>query len=189
MVTWTVDFPNTSGCSWGTDGNLPALDAVLTARTEQFQNYSPPSGSVMCDVRPKIQDNQGGHYQQGFEFDDHVLLTYNDYVLFSSTDEFIPSLPSGSWSGVFYDWSMVQGSYAFNGSVWEWGNTYFDAGSGFELYVANGKMNNVNTLSITNQSMEFMLSVMGDNDTVGTNDGPDCYHTGLSFTVEIDLAQ
>ena len=50
-------------------------------------------------------------------------------------------------------------------------------------------MNNVNSLSIDNQTMEFMLVVMGDNDTVGTSDGPDCYHTGLSFNVEVDLAR
>ena len=143
----------------------------------------------MCEVRPSIQNNQGGHYQPGFEFDDHMLLTYNNYILFSTTDEFVYRLDDGNWSGKLYDWQNVQGSYAFNGSVWEWGNTDFFSDDGFELYVADGKMNNVNNISIDEQSLEFMLAVMGDNDTSGDGDGADCYHNGLTFTVDIELAQ
>ena len=107
----------------------------------------------MCAVRPAIQDNQGEIYQSGFEYDDLLFLTYNDYILFSTTDEFINLLGNGSWSGKMYNWLYVQGSYAFNASVWEWGNTSFNDENGFELYAADGKMDNVNSLSIDNQTI------------------------------------
>ena len=189
-VTWNVSFPATAGCDWGINDNFPATNGILSARTEQEEVYTPPSGATMCEVRPSIQDNQGGYEQTGFEYDDDLLLTYNDYVMFTTTDSFVFVLPNGSWGGKLYDWFFIRGNAAFNGSLWEWGNTEFIDDSGFELYTANGKTNNLNNLSVTEQRMSFMLVVMGDNDNPGDGDGPDdCYHTGLSFPVEIDLAQ
>jgi hypothetical protein len=143
----------------------------------------------MCSVRPSIQSNQGGYEQSGFEYDDDLLMTYNDYVLFSTSDSFIDSLPSGSWNGKLYDWNNVKGNNAFNGFLWEWGNTQFWDGFGFDLSVANNKISNLNDMSVNDQSMSFMLVVMGDNDNAGSGDGADCYHSGLSFPVEIDLAE
>ena len=118
------------------------------------------------------------------------MMVYNDYVLFSTNDNLVDSLSAGSWSGKLYDWDTMKGA-GFAGFSWSWGNnSVASLGSGlFFVSMANNKMNNLHDISIANGEIRFMLVTFGDNDNQGDGDGPDCYHDGLSFSVEIDLAQ
>ena len=88
-TTWTVTFSATEECDFGQNGNNSAQDAECSARTEQNQTYTPPSGTAICEVVPAIQNNAGGLYQWYFGYDDAVIMTYNGYVLFTTTDVFI----------------------------------------------------------------------------------------------------
>lgn len=189
-VEWFADFPSTgtSSCNWGNDGNLPDTQGQISARREQEAIYTPPAGSAICAIRPAIQSNQGGYYA-AFEFDDDAMMVYNDYVLFSTNDELTDPLQSGSWSGKLYDWDLMKGA-GLNGFTWEWGNSTASLGSGqFYVSMQNNKMNNLHDISIVNGEIRFMLVTFGDNDNDGSSDGADCSHDGLSFPVEIELAQ
>lgn len=188
-VEWIVDFPSTSGCDWGNNGNLSATQGEISAREEQESVYTVPSGSGICGIRPLIQANQDGHFQ-AFEFDDDAMMVYNDYVLFSTNDSLTDPLQSGSWQGKLYDWDLMKGA-DFNGYTWSWGNaSTASLGAGtFYVSIQNGKMDKVHDISIANGEIRFMLVTFGDNDDAGDSDGADCAHDGLSFPVEIDLAQ
>lgn len=192
---WTVNFPatGTGSCDWGNAGNLEAVDRFVNARRAQEVMYSPPENSAICAIRPAIQSNQGG-WSDTFVFDDAAMMVYNDYVLFSTNDELVAPLQNGSWNGKIYDWDLMKGLASIVGQVaWEWGNTSIDVdqndGIITEIRVQNNKMNNLHDISIANNEIRFMLVTFGDNDNQGDGDGPDCYHEGLSFPVEIDIAQ
>ena len=191
-VEWIVDFPatGTGSCDWGNAGNLPASDGVLSARRAQEARYVPPSNSAICAIRPAIQSNQGGVFTT-FDFDDAVMMVYNDYVLFSTNDELVDPLQNGNWNGKLYDWDLMKGqAEIYQQFPWEWGNSIAVVAPGvFNVSMQNGKMNNLHDISIAEGEIRFMLVTFGDNDNQGDGDGPDCYHEGLSFPVEIDLAQ
>ena len=190
-VQWAADFPSTQnagGCDWGNNGNLPDTQGQISARMEQESIYTPPQGSAICNIRPAIQSNQGGYFQP-FEFDDDVMLVYNDYVLFTTNDNLSDPLPSGQWQGKLYDWDAMKGA-SLSGFTWEWGNSVASLGAG-QLYVSmqNNKMNSLHDISSVNGEIRFMLVTFGDNDDGNDSDGWDCVHDGLSFPVDIDLAQ
>ena len=65
-------------------GNLSASDGKLTARRAQEVEIRPTvEQCYICATRPAIQSNQGGVFTT-FDFDDAVMMVYNDYVLFST---------------------------------------------------------------------------------------------------------
>ncbi len=189
-ISWSADFPatGTGSCDWGNNGNLPDEQGQISARREQEAVYTVPDGSAICAVRPAFQSNQGG-YQTTFNFDDDVMLVYNDYVLFSTNEYLVDPLQSGNWQGKLYDWDLMKGA-ALSGWTWEWGSSFASVGSGqFYLSMQNNKMNRLADLSLVNGEIRMMLVTFGDNDNEDDSDGADCFHEGLSIPVEIELAQ
>ena len=194
-IEWEVDFPAVSlqdTCDWENGGNLAATDGVISARREQSAVYTPPAGSAICAVRPAIQSNQGG-IAPYIQYDDSAMLVYNGFVLFSTNSGLTDLLSSSRWNGKAYDWDAMKGGAGLSTDLWEWGNgTDVDLEEGFisTISVQNNKMNNVNNISVANNEISFTWVTFGDNDSIyNSGDGADCWHTGMSFTVEVELAQ
>lgn len=196
MYSWMVTFPWTDSCDWGQNGNMDATQGLFSARTEQHATYTPPEGYALCSVAPAIQKNQGGAYANYFNYDDAMLMTYNDRILFTTSDLFLSNLNSDSL-GYIYDWNSIMGADILNGSLWQWGsgsNVYLpDAsayyGSEFLVEIGNTKMDNLNELSISQGYVDFGMVVFGDNDGWNSQDGADCLHSELSFEVLLWLAE
>lgn len=85
-----VSFEEVKDCSWGLDGNEP-LDNInntfQVARVDQMYqlDFALSKNTQICsmDINVPMQD---------MLFDDHMLLTLNDYVVTSSVDFTIPKL-------------------------------------------------------------------------------------------------
>ena len=191
-ITWTVDFPATSGCNWGSNGNAEAADTIITARTEQTSSYSPEDGDLLCEVQPSIQANYGG-ISADFAYDDALMLMYNGYVLVSSASDYVYALDSNSDYGRVYDWNrIIYQPLSFGGESWVLGSNsslYLPDDGTLEISMGNGYMNNLNALSVGQGQAAFSLVVFGDNDTFDDNDGADCTHSGLSFDVTVMVAE
>ena len=193
---WEVEFSAIDSCDWGQNGNMAATQGLFSARMEQQAVYTPPAGYTLCDVAPEIQKREGGLYQYYFNYDDAILMTYNDRLLFTSSDSFLSDLLSDSL-GYIYDWSSIMGADILNGDPWEWGsasdvqladgNAYY--GEDLWIEIGNGKMDALNEQSVSQGSVEFGLVVFGDNDDWGDQDGADCMHSGLDFEVEVWLIE
>ena len=112
--------------------------------------------------------------------------------MFFFNDELVDPLQNGKLEPEnLYDWDLMKGrAQIYQQFPWEWGNSIAVVAPGvFNVSMQNGKMNNLHDISIAEGEIRFMLVTFGDNDNPGDGDGPDCYHEGLSLSVEIDLAQ
>ena len=154
-------------------------------------------GDVICDVRPSIQDSYGGFASWYFGFDDQIMLVYNGYLLFSTTDTAVTNLNSDTY-GYIYDWNDILGTSIFGSAAYGIGNSYLNIpeGSGWgvsgysEFAIDDTSMDALNQLSVDQNSFDMTLVVVGDNDGWNSSDGPDCVlHYDVSFEVEVDLAQ
>ena len=73
--------------------------------------------------------------------------------------------------------------------VGQWNKCWFSTGLDFDNSIQNNKMNQVNNLSVANNEISFTWVTFGDNDSIyNSGDGADCWHTRMSFTVEVELA-
>ena len=101
-VVHDVALTDTLDCDFGQGQNLSAQDARIRAFKSSMSEYSPPGGSVICDVRVPFSSSNGGGYGS-WGYDDEVVFTLNNRVMFASD----PSMVSGFSDdvyGVIYDW-------------------------------------------------------------------------------------
>lgn len=197
MYSWIAEFPQVSACEWGQNGNAAATDGLFSARTEQHAIYTPPAEYTLCGVAPKIQKNQGGIFSNYFAYDDALTMTYNDRILFTTSDSFLSNLISDSL-GYLYDWNDIIGANIFSGSLWKSTsdsivniaapNAYF--GGNFNVQIGDTVMNDLNSLSVAQGYADFGMVVFGDNDDYwNSQDGSDCFHTPLNFEVFVWLIE
>ena len=195
--SWSVSFPAIDSCDWGENDNGPPTQGALSARTEQLTRYTTTPDAPICDIRVSLQASQGGDTFQNFGYNDQVILSYNGYLMFSTTTSVLPSL-SLDGTGYLYNWSdMFGSSMSFTADVWADGTnsslsfpdpSYTTTGIAV-VEMDDDFMQELHQISIDTGELEFMLSTLGDNDDAGSTDGADCFHTGMFFGVEVDLAQ
>jgi hypothetical protein len=196
-LTWQVAFQGTEGCAWGFDGNTGGTQGLFSARTEQVESYQPPAGGAICAIRTQFDFGVEGLLHYDFSYDDHFLLAYNGHVLLSSTDSYL----TGSGNEQLYDWSGIVGSDMEQGlSEWILGQDSYVSipepcepfwscnNSQLTAFIHDGELDDLHDVSISQSSVEFSLVTFGDNDDSGDIDGSDCYHSGLDFYVQVDLA-
>ena len=184
-VRWEVDFPERSGCGWEEDGNLEPLDAFVQAVEHQSVSVPLDGGGVVCDVRFEFGVSQGG-MTFPLRYDDQLLLSLNDRVIFSSDQDFIPDLETDSDGLVRFDWLAVRGRpMNFTPTAWALGDDYVLEFPGHDVEgVATVAIadEDLSTLrSSATDALEFELWAFGDNDVT------DCGHSGLGFWVEVEV--
>lgn len=91
-----------SSCPWSVGDNLSARDGVVRSRIEDVRSLGLESGSTLCGlaISSKVQDIQ---------FDDEIILTFNDRILMASYD--YTSLFSQADGHFQYSWSQLSGAF------------------------------------------------------------------------------
>ena len=145
-----------------------------------------------------IQQSNNNQVWSNFAYNDHILLAYNGYVLFSSTDSFINDLAFDTY-GPIYDWINIVGT-PMDGSLYPWtigSNSFISMpppnawGSGGSLSIGldDDKLNEIHNTSISSGQVDLTLVTFGDNDEWSDGDGADCYHTDFYVIVWLDWAE
>jgi hypothetical protein len=95
-----LSFNNSYPCAWGLSGNLLPRDMYCQARTEQVVAMkTPPAGAKICKMEFEIPE-------QNIQYDDYILMAFNDRILLSalSADQF-----SKQDEFYVYNWSAIAG--------------------------------------------------------------------------------
>lgn len=177
-------------CAWGKNGNLQQIEAVLTARTEQFKSITIPSGFTVCNI--ELSNRQ----QQNFRYDDNIILTMNQYII-ASTTNFTRYLTDSN--GYFkYDWSRLVGKGAQASAPDSTpdkqycpGKTLGNASCLFPQTETVGKIE----LSFNERIIQNILSLTSPHKielgmiTTGDNNTTDCQHVPVVFSISIDYYQ
>lgn len=174
-----------SSCPWSMGDNLSARDSSVRSRIEDVRSLGLESGSTLCglSISSKVQDIQ---------FDDEMILTFNDRILMASYDyTYLFNQSDGHFQ---YSWSQLTG--AFNpGPSTPW-KPYCLGGitdgtessckvpktqtvGSFELKVPLEDSFKLSAVAKEQGKAQIGLIVTGDND-----DG-DCSHSEISLEVEM----
>lgn len=97
----TLDFPvlfpeNTKECAWEANGNGKPRQGRFRARheTKVMKNVVLPPGAVICKF--ELNEVRGAGSTGYFSYDDEIMLTINDHLLFASNWELVQKLGSKS---------------------------------------------------------------------------------------------
>jgi len=185
---WQVDFPARAGCTWDSGDNLPAMQGFFRAYEEQAQVYPVPEQSKVCDVRFEFSQDSGG-LSFPFRYDDHMLFTFNDRVIFTTFRPLLDGLDEDALGYPIFNWfQMADTLMQFFVEPWAVGSDYTvdlptsDVLGDAVLALDSQALADVTASALSVNTIDFQLYSFGDNDPT------DCGHSGLSFWVEIDMA-
>lgn len=181
-----VSFGNTSGCAWGSYGNLEREDMKLQARKEQQKIVG--FEQQLCDVRLGFEHDIGVYDNDEWYYSDQVMLLLEQQVVFSSSWRLVEQF-SRNDEIYLYNWEDIVGGTLFfdNDHPWaigenpsfqlpgdeEYGQTYIELeSSAVDPLIANAILDN-----------ELIFTIV----SFGDNDEEDCMHSGFSFSIEADL--
>ena len=195
VMAFTVEFPATEpGCAFGEGGNLPAEDAVITARTEQLDALALPDGAVVCDLSFDFEGVTGG---QGtpMVYDDNFFFNFNDVILAASYGPMVEEMVAEEELFYLYDWGDLRGyGFTFDDTIPTWciGE---DAGLAdceipppetegvmsldFDAEIAT----ELSFRAVSEERYDFSFITFGDNDST------DCFHEDFSFVVEVPYVE
>jgi len=187
-VVREVTFPERSGCDWESGGNLSPRDAHFRGHEVQSFAYDIPVDTTVCDVRFEFSEEHVG-ISFPFRYDDHMLLTFNDRVVFSTYRPMVELLNIDDQNYFLFDWPTVAGiEMGFEVIPWAIGTTYTvdlpnsDIAGDATLSIDPEAISDLTDSALAQNKLDLQLYAFGD------NDDSDCGHTGLSFWVEIELA-
>lgn len=183
-VTVRFDNPGKT-CDWEKNGNLSKKDGYFRARREQSTLFDLPPGAIICQMNLESQKSE-------MVYDDHFIITLNDYVIASSFDRFVPKLTSHQ-NNPIYNWENVVGNkweHEFNqdqspfclGSneglaACEWPLT--EQQGSFHLSYDPSVIQDLMALDVKRSEHKFEFVTVGDNDST------DCQHSPVEFTIDL----
>jgi len=186
-VVWNVEFPQTQGCMWNEDGNLSPAEAHFQARAEQLMTYNLDNGKEICDVQFEFSSDFGG-ITFPFRYDDHVLFTFNDRIVFSSYEPLNERFANDDHGYLFYDWDAMRGfpmqfyisPFGVDNQIEMNLPNHDQAGNAF-LSVGGTALSALTQEALKEKRLDLQFVSFGDNDQ------DDCEHSGFSFWVEIEI--
>ena len=186
-IIWEVEFPATLGCNWNENDNLHPIEAHFQARQEQAVSYNLDYDQEICDVRFEFSSEFGGlHFP--FHYDDHVLFTFNDRIVFNSYSPLHQRFATDEHGYFFYDWLDMKGHpmqfylspYGVGEQIQMDLPDHDQIGSAF-LSVDGTALHHLTQEALKEKRLDLQFVSFGDNDE------QDCEHSGFSFWVEIEL--
>lgn len=184
-----VEFPATQGCLWNEEGNLPMMEGHFQARMEQELSFDFDSSFELCDVEFGFSSEVGG-IDFPFHYDDHVLFTMNDRIVFHSFSPLNMQFAKDEFGYFLYDWNDIRGHYmGFYVDAYGIGNhisldlpNHDQLGSAF-LSVDGEALSNLSNEVLQEERLDFQFVSFGD------NDAGDCEHSGFSFWIDVYMEE
>ena len=194
-ILWTVAFPQVqSDCPFGINGNLtPSTENqygqnLHSVRLRQVQVYNLSDTEQVCAVKIPLSSALGGVQSSYIRYEDHLVLTMNDRVIFSTTSEPIWRLQTASDS-VIWDWKIIVGTPMEEQiDLWWMGDSLVsipnpgEAGA-LDLQIDAQALDRLTQIALAERQFNFTLITLGDNDP------DDCQHSGLSFDVVLEVVK
>lgn len=176
-------------CAWGTDGNLPQTEGVLSARVTQVHEIDMTQFDQICEIDFDFDPDGTG---QTMAYDDELFLVLNDIVLLASDESQVHQFAE---DGLFrwYDWNDLAGTVInFSPAVPPYclgqaeGWTTCSVPDAHTTGAVSLKMDThlVRALGeeiIDAEQMRFQMVAAGDNDP-----SSDCAHSAFEFEVSIE---
>ena len=186
-IVWEVEFPATMGCEWNQNDNLHEREAFFQARKEQFVSYELDYEEEICDVRFAFSTEFGG-IEFPFHYDDHVLFTFNDRIVFNSYAPLNENFATDEHGYFFYDWNDMKGvpmqfyvaPYGVGDHI-QMNLPDHDQLGDASLSVDGTALSHLTREALKEKRLDLQFVSFGDNDS------HDCEHSGFSFWVEVDL--
>jgi len=186
-VRHEVVFPARSSCVFGRGDNLAAVDAVVSARETQGVETGALPDAALCDIRFEFAESQGG-MSFPLRYDDQLMLTLNQRVVFASDERMVHALPEDGDGFARFDWAALRGmGMDFAPVPWA-------LGPGPVLELPSHDVQGDAFVQIEDEPLGALRGVADGAITFelhsfGDNDPTDCGHTGLAFWVELDFDQ
>jgi hypothetical protein len=186
LLTSTVKlvFPESKKCAFNVEPNKAPIEAQLQAQKVSTQSLKLPADSEICSMNLETPANAKVQY------DDFLILTVDDFVIFSSNKDFIPKLDKING---FYKWDFLK----VRESPVDFQALPFCVGAmercTFPATDTEGpillKLNYSEIAGIAKgiqgkAEVPVDLISTGDNDDSDTK--MDCYHTALDLTVTLN---
>ncbi|MDD9952326.1 MAG: hypothetical protein OXT67_12250 [Zetaproteobacteria bacterium] len=180
-----LSFPQTDSCQFGQNGNLEPINNGFQAVASQSQQIAIPEGHAVCDI-------QMNSITANLRYDDFMLFTLDDYVLFSTNAGLLAGPASPGDTPTWKKWTFD----AIKGTAWGAEEvTCFGLAEGdkctvpghdeqgeLDLFFASGPLSELSSqVYKRSTNLDFKLHILGD------NDAGDCEHTGLDLRVNISV--
>ncbi|MCB0379108.1 MAG: hypothetical protein KDD33_11505, partial [Bdellovibrionales bacterium] len=191
--TQTIIFPQTKNCAWNVGDNLGKKNGRQQAKTEQEVFLNIPAGAVLCDASITTP-------AQTLKYDDEFFLLLGDSII--TTRQNVPQF-FDSLNGIYqWDWLKYRGvkQQEYRGSDGK--KTTFCLASPDPLEVNTCRLPTTQnkgsaSLVIGPKTLNNIAANLLDKSAVqsfrtivtGDNNGGDCYHTQLTFTIQGQYAQ
>lgn len=105
-VTKNISFPNVTGCSFGMNGNLPAIrNHHANAREEVYQSLNLPTGAEVCNIAFKFNADK-------LVYDDEFYFTFNNIILAASAGPSVSQFLPTRGGLYLWDWNSLKGQKA-----------------------------------------------------------------------------
>ena len=148
----------------------------MTARIVQEEIVTLPEGSIICAAKVKSTISS-------IRYDDHLVFTLNEYLIFSTVDAGAQNSKEGL---PLYDWMDYRDKQLSNSKVClgPCEIPESETRGAFSINIPDNKSRIIGLNLRNENSLKFKLITMGDD-----NPGSDCKHDPVDFEVEIDYIQ
>lgn len=186
-------FERTQGCAWEENGNDPATQGIVAARTEQTVTMDIPEGGVVCGLGFDFAGLDPS-FTQEMTYDDHFLLNFNGIVLAASYGEMVQSFDTTEGLA-HYEWDDLKGfEIEEHGEL----DTYCvgeeeglsdctipvsETPGPISLAFGGSLVDAMSFLALEEGNYSFSMVATGDNNET------DCYHEDFEFTVVAPVIQ
>ena len=148
----------------------------MTARIVQEESITLPEGSIICAAKVKSATSS-------IRYDDHLVFTLNEYIIFSTGDAGTQNSKDGL---PLYDWMDYRDKKLTGDNVClgpcEIPKT--ETRGAFSINIPDNKSRIIGLNLRNENSLKFKLITMGEDDSK-----IDCKHDPVDFEVEIDYIQ
>ncbi|MBM76498.1 MAG: hypothetical protein CMK59_13915 [Proteobacteria bacterium] len=186
----TSTFDSYSGpCDWTENESWLQQNSLYNGYSQSLLEIDLSSYEHICSIGFNFDSDHAGLTHNQFNFDDHIALTYNDYVLLSTSSDLIDFLVSDN-IGPIFDWNNLEGQ-EMNMTIDEWSlNGTFNLNSlgalnAYTMFfrIPSSSLEDIHTQSIQQEALELKLIGFGDNDQ------SDCSYEDLNIETHLFLAQ
>lgn len=185
---YDIAFAERAGCGWEQGENLSPLDRWIRAIETDAVSIQLGPDEVLCDLRVEFSTDAGG-ISFPLEYDDQLIFTFNDRVVFTSDERFIDQFRTDANGLAVFDWLSIRDM-----EMWFDNTTPWAVGSGYTLELpghatAGNAEIAIDPVAISGltaaaeQSSEVVLALHA----LGDDDPTDCGHSGMGFWIELDI--